>query len=116
MTLSVGKSRRPVAGSSVVTTHRGTGSPARGPPPPPRTARPPPPRVLLVRGRDALDLDRHPEPARVERALVLAPARELGHRLERDERDRPDVDRVARAGGSREAHLVAGVGAQRLGE
>ena len=60
---------------------------------------PPRPRVLLVRRRDALDLDRHPEPARVERALVLTPARELGHGFERHQRDRPDVDRVSRAVG-----------------
>jgi hypothetical protein len=115
MTLSVGKVAK--AGARVERRHDATGDRFLDADHRITHADPPPrPRVLLVRRRDALDLDRHPEPARVERALVLAPVRELGDGFERHQRDRPDVERVARAVRARESHLVAGVRAHRLAE
>src|ERR687891_1134373 len=73
------------------------------------------PGVLLVRSRYTLHLDRHAEPFGID-VVTATLASELGHGLERDQRDGPDVKRIACAIGTNEADLAAGVVRQRLGE
>src|SRR5262245_43994787 len=74
----------------------------------------PGPRVLLVRLRDAVDLDRHTEATGVERAVVVAAFGEHRHRFERYEGDRFHVERVAGPVGPSQPNLVADVPAERL--